>query len=230
MQPDTLETLFPPGTVAVSADAAALWDAPLHPGEAAAIAHATASRQREFAVGRACAREALSRLGVVVGAIPRTERRAPAWPDGATGSITHCRAYCAAAVALRENVRALGFDAERIGRVTGPILERVTSESERQALAAVSCEQDALDWPTLVWCAKESVLKCLASATGRMPGPREVVIELGPERFTARLLSADLAGVGLTELHGRTACRGSLVLAGVAVPAATGPAATGGLP
>jgi 4'-phosphopantetheinyl transferase EntD len=230
MQPDTLATLFPAGIVAVSADAAALWDAPLHPGDAATIANAVTSRQREFAVGRACAREALARLGVAVGAIPRTEQRAPAWPDAATGSITHCRAYCAAAVALRENVRALGFDAERTGRVTRPILERVTTEPERQALAALSREQGAVDWPTLVWCAKESVLKCLASATGRMPGPREIAIELARERFTARLLSADLAGVGLRELHGRTACRGSLVLAGVALPLANGPTATGGLP
>ena len=48
MQPDTLATLFPPGIVAVSADAAALWDAPLHPGDAATIADAVASRQRDI--------------------------------------------------------------------------------------------------------------------------------------------------------------------------------------
>ncbi|MBW2270331.1 MAG: 4'-phosphopantetheinyl transferase superfamily protein [Deltaproteobacteria bacterium] len=222
-----LEALFPPGVVAVSADAAELWDAALHPGEVSTIAHAAASRQREFAVGRACARAALARLGLSAGPIPRTALRAPAWPDGATGSITHCRGYCAAAVARCETVRALGIDAERTGRVTWAILERVTTEREREVLGTMLPGDAPQDWPTLVWCAKESVLKCLAGATDRMPGPREISIELARERFTARLLSARLSGVGVAELRGRVVRHGSLVLAGVALPTANGLAAAG---
>jgi 4'-phosphopantetheinyl transferase EntD len=230
MQPATLEALFPPGVVAVSADAAALWDAPLHPGESSTIAHAAIARQREFAVGRACAREALSRLGVAPSAIPRNDARAPVWPAGVTGSITHCRAYCAAALGRSSQLRALGLDAERTGRVTPRILERVTSEAERQALRKASSQQGSADLATLVWCAKESVLKCLASATGRMPGPREIAIELAPSGFTARLRSRELASLDVTLLHGRSACHGDLVLAAVALPLADGPAAGDALP
>jgi 4'-phosphopantetheinyl transferase EntD len=230
MQPDALENLFPPRVAAVSADAASLWQAALHPDEEALIARAAPARQREFAVGRACAREALARLGIQVAAITRTELRAPAWPAGATGSITHCRAYCAAVAAPSAEFAALGIDAERTGRVTARILERVTTRDERAAFPAAPRVQDSEHWRTLVWCAKESSLKCLASATGRMPAPSEIAIELAPGRFTTRLLSPQLSDTGLGELYGRTARLDDLVLAGVTIASKCGPAADGALP
>lgn len=226
MQPDALEALFPRSVVTVSADAAELWDEPLHPGEADLIANAVASRRREFAAGRACAREALTRLGHAAVPLLRTPLRAPAWPGGTTGSITHCDAYCAAAAAHTREHRALGIDAERTGRVTARILERVTNETERNPPSGSNSDPAMPDWRTLVWCSKESALKCLATATGRMPTPREIAIELEPNAFRARLVSPALRALGVSELRGRTAVRGSLVLAGVTLPATHEPAAS----
>ena len=41
--------------------------------------------------------------------------RAPVWPAGATGDITHTKGYCAVAVGRVSDLRALGIDAERHG-------------------------------------------------------------------------------------------------------------------
>ena len=72
---------------------------PLEAPERAAVAGAVASRQREFAGGRTCARRALLRLGHAAQPIPVGACRAPVWPHGVVGSITHCSSFAAAAVA-----------------------------------------------------------------------------------------------------------------------------------
>src|SRR5258708_33184115 len=84
----------------------------LFPQERAAIARASESRRREFATARACARAAMTRLGLSEVAVLPGSRGAPQWPEGVTGSITHCAGYRAAAVALTRDVVSLGVGAE----------------------------------------------------------------------------------------------------------------------
>src|SRR5438874_13378259 len=88
-----------PDWVAVGEAFGDLPDAPLLGPEAAAVASAVPSRQREFATGRACARQALAALGVAPVPLDRGAGGAPAWPAGGVGSITHCAGYRGAAVA-----------------------------------------------------------------------------------------------------------------------------------
>lgn len=64
--------------------------AELFPQECAFIARATESRRREFATARSCARAALARLGRLPAPVLPGPGGAPQWPDGVTGSITHC--------------------------------------------------------------------------------------------------------------------------------------------
>ncbi|WP_234705049.1 4'-phosphopantetheinyl transferase family protein [Sinorhizobium meliloti] len=80
--------------------------------EESAIATAVKSRRREFSIGRACARAALSKLGFPPSAIPTGPNREPLWPSGVVGSITHCAGFHAAAVALQKDCVALGIDVE----------------------------------------------------------------------------------------------------------------------
>ena len=61
----------------------------LLPEEAPAIARAIPKRQAEFAAGRRAARAALTTLGHPAQAIPVGDRRAPIWPQGTVGAITH---------------------------------------------------------------------------------------------------------------------------------------------
>ena len=217
-----LDVLLPAPIVLVSADAEGLWDAAPAPEEAEDIAHAAPARQREFAAGRACARAGLARLGLDAGALRRGASRAPIWPEGVVGSITHCSDFCAAAVAPRAFARSVGLDAERQGRVTPRILARITTEGERAALAARPAGDAAPDRGTHVWTAKEAALKCLAVALGEMPGPREVEVVLSEQgdRFEARVRSTRFARAAPT-LRGRHAQQGSLVVAATWWPADT---------
>src|SRR5690349_17676802 len=68
----------------------------LDAGEAALVARGADKRRREFAGGRACARRALAALDAPSAALLVAAERAPAWPAGWVGSITHAAGYCGA--------------------------------------------------------------------------------------------------------------------------------------
>lgn len=85
----------------------------LFPTEESAIANSVEERRREFMTVRHCARSALSDLGAPAVASPPGPDRAPQWPDGVVGSMTHCVGYRAAAVGWRsEELTSVGIDAE----------------------------------------------------------------------------------------------------------------------
>src|ERR1700720_1454604 len=78
------------------------------------LRHATQKRQREFLAGRWCAKQALQCLGAGSTHVAIAEDRAPIWPGGVVGSITHTGDFAAAAVAWAADVAALGIDSEQI--------------------------------------------------------------------------------------------------------------------
>ncbi|HEX2760306.1 MAG TPA: hypothetical protein VHM27_07320, partial [Rhizomicrobium sp.] len=90
----------------------------LPPPENALVEKAAPKRRREFALGRACARAALEKLGHGGAVIGRGSNGAPLWPQGITGSITHTRDYAAAVVGEARHFSGIGVDAERVGGVT----------------------------------------------------------------------------------------------------------------
>jgi 4'-phosphopantetheinyl transferase EntD len=129
----------------------------LFPEESEIIRHAAEKRRRDFRAGRACARLALTALGVHDLAIPSGPRREPLWPPGIVGSITHCPGYVAAAVTLREHLPALGIDAEEWGAAGSDTESFICTpgELDRYRDSAWPC------WRTLVFSAKESLFKAL---------------------------------------------------------------------
>jgi len=68
------------------------------PDEFTAVARAVPKRQAEFAAGRRAARAALEALGRPGTALPMGEDRAPLWPEGMRGAITHGVGLALAAV------------------------------------------------------------------------------------------------------------------------------------
>ncbi|WP_137818371.1 4'-phosphopantetheinyl transferase [Pseudomonas sp. 2FG] len=121
-----------------------------------------AKRQTEFLAGRLCAREALQRL-IGSDAVPAVGAdRAPQWPTGVTGSITHSHGWAAAIVARRENWRGLGLDVEtlmstaRAERLLGEIL----TAAEQQRIRRLAPEQLGF-FVTLSFSLKESLFKAL---------------------------------------------------------------------
>lgn len=227
-----LGALLPPG-VAVAVWSSALEGDVLGPRERVAVARAVRKRQEEFARGRACAREALRRAGYgadvpgVSGGgphspdaglveIPVGASREPVWPEGFTGSITHCEGFVAAVAGPFVAVRGIGLD----GEVDRPLPDEVVGQviTREEASDPYESGHDQV----LRFSAKESIHKALFPLTGVWLDFLDVALELEPEpggaavelgRFRARPASVARTEVPEVEvLKGRYARVGGLVV------------------
>ena len=120
-------------------------------------------RRREFSLGRWCARQAMaafdsSQVPLLIG-----PSRAPIWPQGITGSITHCEDYCAAAIADTKDVITIGIDAEPWDKMSYEIQAHIATEEEYAHSDLDRSDPSAL---TLLFSAKESIYKALSPLTG----------------------------------------------------------------
>jgi 4'-phosphopantetheinyl transferase EntD len=152
----TLHALLPPG-VAVCTESDPTAAEPLFPSEQAAIRDAVASRQREFALGRTCARRALRRLGAEACPIGVGTMREPVWPEGIVGSITHCASFWAAAVARRAELRGLGIDVAD-NRPLEPAVRNLIAAGGDEAALMESADPDVA-WDVVLFSVKEAVFK-----------------------------------------------------------------------
>ena len=155
-----LAALLPAPIVVEEIDPAELHEpeAALFEAERAAIARAVDKRRREFAAGRILARRGLAALGHPPVAIVNGEDRAPQWPAGIVGSITHTKGYCAVAVARTSEIRSVAIDAEREEALSDGALPMICGNAERAWLASQP-EADRGWLSKLVFSAKESVYK-----------------------------------------------------------------------
>jgi len=198
------DALFPDGVVAVRATAEMERDA-LHPQEEACLEKMGARRGHEFALGRACARRALAQLGIEGVPLLRGERREPLWPEGVVGSLTHCRDFCAVAVAQRGEIAGLGLDAETARAPSRRFTERISTPRERTWLDALP-PSPAVDWSVVLFSAKESFYKCYFPLTRTFLGFRDAEIRFDPDthRFTAQLSRPEAPpALGTRTFHGR---------------------------
>jgi 4'-phosphopantetheinyl transferase EntD len=190
----------------------------LFPEEAAQIRHAVESRKREFATTRSLARDALQRLGFPAGPILQLPTRAPLWPAGAVGSITHCEAYRAVAVAKSTEFLSLGIDAEPHLPLPHEVLNEVSVESERAWLAHAP---RGIHWDRLLFSAKESVYKACFPMTGRWLGFEDVMVAFEPNEktFRAYLLAPPVYAGGrrITEFRGRFLVENDLMMTTIAI-------------
>jgi len=133
----------------------------------ASLTSSVDKRKTEYLAGRWCAREALRILGF--DGIPGMGAdRAPIWPGGTVGSITHSKGTAEVMVADARHWLAVGLDteqwltAERADRLCRELL---TSE-ERDNLKGLTPIQRA-NRITLIFSAKESLFKALYPLTGK---------------------------------------------------------------
>lgn len=187
---------------------------------------ASQKRLGDFARGRACAHAALAELGFEdAGASPtpllRAAGRAPQWPPGAVGSITHNQGGAAAAAARAEDYLGLGIDLERPGRLSEKMAVRICRPEEIARLEALNGKARAMA-AALIFSAKESIFKALNPASGVYLGFRDAALETLPPAeaeegaFRWRLHRA--CGADFPEGFtgpGRFLLRGGLLLTGV---------------
>lgn len=170
-----LERLLPAG-VATAELTGAGDPALLLAGERHLVERAAPARARELAAGRACARRAAAQLGVVDCAIGARPDRRPDWPARLTGSITHTDGFTAAAVGDRRRFRAIGIDAERVGRVSPEIWDQVMVPEEVHWLLGLPRSVQAAG-ASLVFSAKEAFYKCQYEATQQWLEFRDVAVD-----------------------------------------------------
>lgn len=154
--------------------------AELFPQEQAAVSRAMGKRHAEFAAGRSLARTALAQIGHPPCAIPQTGR-APLWPVGVVGSITHNDVYVAACAARQHACAGIGIDIEAVGRVTDSIESRILTAEEIG-------DTTIADSRTLRFACKEAVYKAVNPIVGEFFGFQAVSIVLDAPggSFTAK--------------------------------------------
>lgn len=203
-----LAGLFPAG-VAVAALRVDAPHPPPFPEEAAAITRAVPARRAEFTAGRAAARLALSRLGLPPVAIPAGEGRAPVWPDGVSGSISHAGGY---ALAAARTGAPLGLDVETDAEIEADLWALICDAEELESLPesgrGLAVRQ--------VFSAKEAIFKAQYPLTGRLIGFDAVTLRLATGGFVGRFADAVGDFAAGAELAGRIARTDGLVLTGVA--------------
>ena len=198
-------------------------DVELFPEEEAAVGNAVPKRRREFVTARACARDALSRLGLPAQPIPTGPRGEPVWPAGVVGSITHCAGYRACAVAPASELLTVGIDAELDDPLPGGALGDIALPEERRWLEGAARSDPAISWDRLLFSIKESIYKAWFPLTRSWLGFEDASVSIDPcgETFEAHLLvpGPTLDGRKLDGFSGRWMAADGLLCSAIAVPA-----------
>ena len=196
----------------------------LFPDEEAVISNAVDKRRNEFATARACARDALAKLGMPPVPIVPGLRGAPQWPPGVVGSITHCAGYRASAVARDRDVVTVGLDAEPHDDLPPGVLGAVASSREQARLAALAAARPDVCWDRMLFSAKESVYKAWFPLTHRWLNFEDASVDIDPvsRTFTARLMvdGPVVNGAALTRFDGRWLVRDGLIVTAIVIPRA----------
>ncbi|MET7426904.1 4'-phosphopantetheinyl transferase superfamily protein [Dactylosporangium sp. NPDC005555] len=182
-----------PGIVVVEVAGEDDWAGVLLPEEAAGLSpRAVDGRRREYTAGRVCARRALGQVGIHGQPVVTGPSRAPVWPPGVTGSITHTKGYCAVAVGRVPDVRAVGIDAERRTVLPANIVAAICLPEE---IAWCAERPDEPWWPALHFSAKETVFKMWSPIMGTWLDFHEARLTVDPlgNTFVAEILPEKLA-------------------------------------
>ena len=126
------------------------------------VARAVAKRQAEYLAGRVCAREGLMRATGQPVVPVLGDDRAPVWPTGCVGSITHTQGWAAAVIGQQQDYAGLGLDAEIImpDERALPLCRQILTPSEQERFSAELTSQAGF-FITLAFCLKETLFKAL---------------------------------------------------------------------
>lgn len=172
----------------------------------AVLERAPLKRKIEFLAGRRCAATALRELGCEDdGGLPIGPRRAPTWPAGFVGSISHGDGLAVAVAAQCGDAAALGID---IQLCPPPELAQrlaLRFSQARECQLGECLEITPTDWITRLWAIKESVIKALDAPVSGHPPTRFGFLDIEiaeADRQSAVVLLRALPGRPMRLLHG----------------------------
>lgn len=160
-----LAPLLPPGVLVAEADPRRTEPAVLFAEEHAQVAKAVAKRAREYGVARTLARPLLKALGAPPGPLLNGPDRAPLWPHGVCGSISHSSCRVAVIAGSRSAYRSLGCDVESAHPLEQTLWTYILREDECSLLELVKPTGLAV---RVVFSMKEAVYKAQYPLSGQV--------------------------------------------------------------
>lgn len=145
------------------------------PQENEAIQRAVEKRRREFVAGRRYARSAMSQLGVPPAPIAVLPSRAPSWPRGLTGSISHAGDACVALVASESAFVGIGIDIELAGPLPVELRATVCAPDE---LSEAASSAGGVEPAKMLFVVKEAFFKLYHPITGHFLDFLDVTVRL----------------------------------------------------
>jgi len=146
--------------------------------------NAVPKRRAEFAAGRAAARQAMHDLGVAAQPILVAPSRAPQWPAGVVGSISHTKTCAMAVVAPAIEWRGIGVDVEEDTPLKRDLWPAICLDTEQDWLLQ---QNNPGQLAKVIFSAKEAAYKCqylISNAFFGFDGMR-VEIKLSDTSFVA---------------------------------------------
>ena len=215
---DTLREMLPAGVCVAAGPPIAM---SLSARERASLGPADAKRVCEFESGRAYAKRALAMLGVHNVDLPVGPSRAPLWPSGVVGSITHVMdsrygTFAGAAVARADAVQAVGIDFETEDGLHPHLWRQTLTERELERILLYPVETRRTE-AQYIWCAKEATAKIV----GLPFDPSVLEVERDPSSgdFVAKFVD-NYRGHLRSGLFGRTSRLDKLLIAAAVLPRA----------
>lgn len=132
-------------------------------------------RKAGFSSGRWCAHRAQETLGLMPTPVQR-ENRAPVWPNGLNGSITHTDQFAGAIVSRNH---AVGIDLEQLDRLHDGLHKTLFTENELELLGNYDQNAD-----TIMFSAKEAGYKAVFPIGQEFIGFHEAEIHLNENAQT----------------------------------------------
>ncbi|RIL05745.1 MAG: hypothetical protein DCC71_09340, partial [Proteobacteria bacterium] len=109
----------------------------------------------------------------------RDDARAPRWPAGVVGSISHCDTLCVVAVARASEVAGIGVDVEPDVPLEEPLWSKICTPGELDALVRPAPPAQRGHLARWIFSTKEATYKCIHPRIRLFLGFREVEIRLG---------------------------------------------------
>lgn len=181
--------------------------------EPLAVTRAISKRRTEFAAGRRAARMALTAADLPEVAIPQGRNRAPVWPTGVVGSISHDQRLAVAVVARSQSMSRLGIDIADASPFPKHLRDEILRTSAERALGGIDAR--------LSFSAKEAVFKAFYPEVQRYFGfgAVEITPNLSGEHFTVTLREPLGSAPNASTFEGRAAIVGEHLVTILAIPA-----------
>jgi len=213
-----VEGLFPRGVAVAVADPAAEASGELFHVEHSVIEGAVPARRREFLAGRAAARTAQQALGHAPRPVVPGPDRAPAWPEGLCGSISHAGGVCIAVVSDDPAIASLGLDIEENAPLPDDIFDTVLHLREQHW---VNRQDNPGQMARLMFGAKECAYKAQYPLSQQLFGFDALAIlpNLAQGTFEARFTRPVPPFSHGSRLAGRLLFAEGLIITAIALPA-----------